>query len=457
MQRTVSPVTGQVFERPLASHAAIDATLTAAAAGAASWRRVPLAERIRLVGAFVDAVTGRSRLLAHELTLQMGRPIAQTPGEIAGFADRARTMLALGPSALADVRPPPKPGFERFVRREPLGVVLVLAPWNYPWLTAVNAIVPALVAGNAVLLKHSDQTPLVAERLGQAAEEAGLPAGVFAFLHLDHPQVSRVVADPRVDFVAFTGSVEGGRAVHAAAAGTYKAVGLELGGKDPAYIRPDVDVAKVAAAVADGAFYNSGQSCCAVERVYVHRDVYAEVVDAMVAAAEAYVLGDPLDPSTTLGPVVRERSADAIRAQVAAGVAAGARPLVDPSRWGALRPMWVAPQVLVDVDHSMALMTEETFGPVVGVMAVDDDAQAIALMNDSRYGLTASVWTDDAEVALSLAEQLDTGTVFQNRCDALDPELAWVGVRDSGRGCTLSRVGYEHLTRPKSFHLRREW
>jgi acyl-CoA reductase-like NAD-dependent aldehyde dehydrogenase len=456
MQRALSPVTGEWITRPLATESAVETALDAAASAFTAWRRTPLSERIVAVTAFVDAVMVGRAEAAHELTLQMGRPIAQAPGELSGFESRAQAMLALAPSALAEVRPPLKPGFSRFIRREPVGPVLVLAPWNYPWLTAVNVIVPALVAGNVVLLKHSDQTPLVAERLSTAAAAAGLPRGVFQHLHLSHPQAARVVADPRVAFVAFTGSVDGGRVVHAAAAGTIKAVGLELGGKDPAYVRADVDVAKVAASVADGAFFNSGQSCCAVERVYVHQDVFGAVVDAMVAAARGYVLGDPRDESTTLGPVVRERNANAIRAQVSAAVAAGARPLVG-ARWGELPPQWVTPEVLVDVDHGMALMMEETFGPVIGVMPVADDAEAVRRMNDSRYGLTASIWTADDDAALSLAEQIDTGTVFQNRCDALDPELAWVGVRDSGRGCTLSRVGYEALTRPKSFHLRREW
>ncbi len=460
MQRTLSPLDGSVLaEHPLATGSQLDALLARSWSATGPWRRTPLAERIRAVSEFVDAVSARAPVLAHELTIQMGRPIAQTPGELAGFADRAATMLRLAPEALADLEPPHKPGFRRFVRREPLGVTLVLAPWNYPWLTAVNAIVPALVAGNTVLLKHSDQTPLVAERLSEAAATAGLPPGVFQHVHMSHAMTAEAVADTRVAFVAFTGSVDGGRAVHRAAAGSFKAVGLELGGKDPAYVRGDVDVGKVAAAIADGAFFNSGQSCCSVERVYVHRSLYAPFVDALVAVAESYRLDDPLDPGTTLGPVVRARSAAAIRSQVDAAIASGARALVDPRRFPLAErgTAWVAPQVVVDVDHGMALMTEETFGPVVGVMPVTDDAEAITRMNDSRYGLTASVWTQDDDTALALAEQIDTGTVFQNRCDALDPELAWVGVRDSGRGCTLSRVGYEHLTRPKSFHLRQEW
>jgi len=365
-------------------------------------------------------------------------------------------MIRLAEEALADVVPPPRPDFTRFIRREPLGVVLVLAPWNYPWLTAVNAVVPALMAGNAVLLKHSEQTPTVPERMARAARAASLPEGVFQFVHTSHEGTARAIRDPRVDFVAFTGSVEGGHAVHRAAADRFIAVGLELGGKDPAYVRPDAPFEATVENLVDGAFFNSGQSCCAVERIYVHADLYDRFVDAFVAGVEALNLGDPRDLGTTLGPVVRERNARAIQAQIDEAIAAGARPLVDPARFPETRlgGTYLAPQVLVDVDHRMRVMTEETFGPVVGIQCVTGDDDAITLMNDSPYGLTASIWTADEEVALTIGREIETGTVFMNRCDYLDPELAWVGIGDSGRGCTLSRVGYEHLTRPKSFHLR---
>ncbi len=456
-QSTFSPIDGRLYlQRPLASELEIDLALTAGQAAARQWRRVPLAARLPLLHAMVDAFVAGVDEIGPELAWQMGRPVRYGAGEVRGFEDRARTMLRLAPEALADVVPPERPGFQRFIRREPLGLVLVLAPWNYPYLTVVNVLVPALAAGNAVLLKHSDQTPLCAERLLHAAEKAGLPPGLFQVLHVEHERVAKMVADPRVDLVAFTGSVEGGRAVHRAAGGTFKAVGLELGGKDPAYVRPDADLAHAIENIVDAACFNSGQSCCAVERVYVHRDLYPAFVEGAAALVGQYRLGNPLDPETTLGPVVRARNAALIRRQVRQALDAGARALVDPARFplddgeGA----YVAPQVLVDVDHGMELMREETFGPVVGVMAVDSDEEAIARMNDSRYGLTASVWTRDLEAARRIGDELQTGTVFMNRADYLDPELAWVGVKDSGRGCTLSRVGYEALTRPKSFHLR---
>jgi len=367
-------------------------------------------------------------------------------------------MLAIAGDALADLVPTAKPGFRRFVRREPLGVVLVLAPWNYPFLTAVNAIVPALVAGNTVILKHSEQTPLAAERLAEACEAAGLPRGVFQFVHCDHAAVARMIASPEIDFVAFTGSVEGGHAVQRAAAGRFIATGLELGGKDPAYVRADAPFEHTVENVVDGAFFNAGQSCCGIERVYVQRALFDRFVEAFVAKVKEYRLGDPLDPATTLGPMARARGADFVRDQTAEAVAMGARALIDPRAFPADRPgsPYLAPQVLVDVTHGMRVMSEESFGPVVGIMPVADDAEAVTRMNDSRYGLTASIWTGDPEAALALGDELETGTVFMNRCDYLDPALAWTGVKDSGRGVTLSRIGYEALTRPRSYHLRVE-
>jgi acyl-CoA reductase-like NAD-dependent aldehyde dehydrogenase len=395
--------------------------------------------------------------LGRDLTRQMGRPIRYTPNEIAGgLAERTRRMVELAPAALADIAASDKPGFTRFVRKDPLGVVFVVAPWNYPYLTAVNAIVPALVAGNAVILKHSHQTPLVAEAFRDGLAKAGLPDGVFQVLHLGHADTEALIGHPGVDFVAFTGSVQGGHAVTRAAKDRFIGLGLELGGKDPAYVRADCDLDHAVENLVDGAFFNSGQSCCGIERIYVHADVHDRFVDGFVALTRTYVLGDPMEQGTTLGPMVRASAADFVRGQVADAVAAGARSLVDPRHFPADAPgtPYLAPHVLVGVDHSMRVMTEESFGPVIGIMKVSSDEEAIRLMNDSAYGLTAAIWTSDEEAALSIGARVETGTWFMNRCDYLDPELAWTGVKDSGRGCTLSRLGYDYLTRPKSFHLR---
>jgi len=405
----------------------------------------------------LDWLLERADQIGEELTWQIGRPIAYSPNEIRrGFQERVNYMNSIAERELADVALEPKENFQRFIRREPLGVVLVLAPWNYPWLASVNAVVPALLAGNSVILKIAQQTPLVAERYAEAFKAAGLPDGVFQFLHIDHDQVAEVIRDSRIGFVALTGSVAGGHAVQRAASERFIATGLELGGKDPAYVRPDAPMQATIENLVDGAMFNSGQSCCAVERIYVHRDVYDQFVEGFVELTKQYRLGNPLDPATTLGPMVRADAAEKARAHIASALRKGAKALIDPALFPAAKEgtPYLKPQVLVNVDHSMLVMTEETFAPVVGIMPVKDDDEAIKLMNDSRYGLTASIWTVDVDVAIRIGDQIETGTWYMNRCDYLDPALAWTGVKDSGRGCTLSKLGFEAFTRPKSFHLR---
>ena len=455
--RVISPVDGRVYaERALASAGEIATALERARRAQNQWRGVAVAERAAILSRGVDAFVARRDEIALELTWQMGRPVRSTPGEVGGFEERARYMIEAAREALADVRVGDKAGFTRFIRKVPLGVAFVIAPWNYPYLTAVNAAVPALMAGNAVILKHSGQTPLCAERMGEAFAAGGLPAGVFQHLHISHDAAARIIASGEIDFVSFTGSVAGGHSVQQAAAGRFLGVGLELGGKDPAYVRPDADLDHATFNLADGAFFNSGQSCCAIERIYVHRDVYDRFVDGLIEVARSYRLGDPTDPETTLGPLVRPAAAAFVRAQVQEAIAAGARAHIDPKAIAGDAPgtAYLAPQVLTGVDHGMRIMTEETFGPAVGAMAVGSDDEAVRLMNDSRYGLTAAIWTSDEDAAIRIGDRVETGTWFMNRCDYLDPALAWTGVKDSGRGCSLSRLQYEHLTRPKSFHLR---
>jgi len=456
-QKTISPVDGSLYcERALARSDEINAVLGRAAHAQRAWRNVPIAERAAICTRFCDQFAARRDELALELTWQMGRPIRYASSEINGTLDRARYMIGIAAEALADVIPAPQDGFERFVRREPLGVVFTVAAWNYPYLIAVNSVIPAIMAGNAVVLKHSAQTPLCAERFAECWRTAGLPEGVFQFLHLSHEDTERIVGDARVAFVAFTGSVEGGRAIQRAAVTRFVGTGLELGGCDPAYVRQDADLGHAVENLVDGAFFNSGQSCCGIQRIYVHERLYDDFVAGAIALTEKYVLGIPTDPSTTLGPVVRPAAAEQIRKQVAASVSKGARAAIDERRFAASRAgsAYLAPQLLLDVDHGMSVMREEIFGPVAGVMKVSGDEEAVRLMNDSDFGLTAAVWTQDVDAARALGDRVQTGTWFMNRCDYLDPALAWVGVKDSGRGCTLSRVGYEHLTRPKSFHLR---
>ncbi|MEE8364778.1 MAG: aldehyde dehydrogenase family protein [Gammaproteobacteria bacterium] len=453
----ISPVDGSVYaERQTASADEIQQALSAAAEAQNKWKNTPIAERQALCSKAVDAFVARKAEIAEELTWQMGRPISQAPGEVSGFEERARHMIEIAETALADLKPEEKEGFTRYIKREPLGVVFIIAPWNFPYLTSVNAIMPALLAGNTVVLKHSAQTPLCAERLHQAFTEAGLPDGVFQYLHLSHADTETIIQSPQVNFVAFTGSVQGGEMVERAASGRFIGVGLELGGKDPAYVRKDANLQHAIETVTDGAMFNSGQSCCGIERVYVDQAIYQEFVDGVVALTSAYQLGRPDDKNTNLGPLVKSSAADFVRGQVREAIDAGARALVDAKKFDANQDgsPYLAPQVLVDVDHSMRVMTEESFGPVIGIMSVSGDDEAIKLMNDSEFGLTAAVFTQDENAAIEIGNQIETGTWFMNRCDYLDPALAWTGVKNSGRGCTLSSVGFEHMTRPKSYHLK---
>jgi acyl-CoA reductase-like NAD-dependent aldehyde dehydrogenase len=453
--RIISPIDGSPYvERPLTTDAELGAALSRARAAQAEWRRVPVAERAKGCTAFLEALLAMNDEIVPELAWQMGRPV-RYGGEKRGVEERVRHMIAIAEEALQPVSPAPADGFRRTVRREPLGVMLVMAPWNYPYLTAVNSIFPGLMAGNAVLLKHAAQTLLVGERFQAAFEASGMPKGLFHNLVLSHEQTERLIASGEIDHVSFTGSVAGGKAVERAAAGAFASLGLELGGKDPAYVRADAKLDHAIENLVDGAFFNSGQSCCGVERIYVHERVFAPFVESFVELTKKYVVGNPLDHETTIGPMTRASFADHVRDHVTEalrkGAAAHIRLQVPNDQPGS---PYLAPEVLTRVDHQMAVMREETFGPVVGIMQVRDDDEAVALMNDSPYGLTASIWTTDLDRAEQLGDRLETGTVFANRCDYLDPGLAWTGVKDSGRGAALSRLGYDSLTRPKSFHLR---
>ena len=459
IQRIVSPIDGSVVaERETFSSVQRAALLDRAASSQAAWRATRLDERVAICERAVQWFLDHADDVATELTLQMGRPIVHTPFEITrGFQERARHMMSIASEALAD-RPatPPIDGFTRFIRRDPVGIVLVVAPWNYPYLTAVNTIVPALLAGNGVILKHATQTLLCAERFAAAFAAAGLPDGVFQVAHATHDDIAAIISDPRVGYVAFTGSVAAGHSIQRAARERFIGTGLELGGKDPSYVRADADVAYAVGENVDGAFFNAGQSCCGIERIYVHESVYDEFLAGFVDLARTYVLGDPRDAATNIGPMVNTAAADFVRAQIADAVAGGARQLVGERDFAASEPgtPYLGPTVLVDVDHSMRVMSEESFGPVIGIMKVSGDDEAVALMNDSDYGLTASIWSSDLDAALAIGDRIETGTVYLNRCDYLDPALAWTGVKDTGHGASLSPLGFQSVTRPKSFHLR---
>lgn len=448
----ISPIDGRVYaRRSLTPPAEVERALERARRAQRDWTRVPLAERSAIILRFLGAMERLNDEIVPELAWQMGRPV-RFGGEFRSLKERVEAMVALAPEALA----PETAGEGRRVVGVSVGLVLVIAPWNYPFLTAANTIIPALLAGNAVLLKHAAQTLLVGERFAQAFAEAGLPDGLFANLFLDHEATGRLLGAGLVDHATFTGSVEGGRAIERAAAGSFTTLTLELGGKDAAYVRADAPIEAAVAGIADGSFYNSGQSCCGVERIYVHEEVWQPFLDGLVEAAQALRLGDPLDPETSLGPMATAKGAETVRRQVHEALERGATAHVPPQLFPADtgEGAYLMPQVLTGVDHSMAVIREETFGPVIGVMKVRDDDEAVRLMNDSAYGLTASIWTQDLAVAERLGAEIEAGTVFANRCDYLDPFLAWTGVKESGRGASLGRHGFAAVTRPKSLHLR---
>jgi len=455
--QTISPVDGSVYvERPLASERDIEQSIALSRLAQRQWQATDLETRAGICERAVQYFESNRERIGEEITWQMGRPIAFSGGEIKGLAERARHMISVARHALADNVPSAQEGFVRFIRRDPLGIVFTIAPWNYPLLTTVNSVVPALMAGNSVLLKPSAQTPLCGEHFVKAFQAAGLPEGVLQCLHLSHDNTSKIIREASVDFVCFTGSVAAGQHIEQVAAGTFLGLGLELGGKDPAYVRADADLDYAVAELVDGAFFNSGQSCCGIERIYVHEALYSRFVEAYVEKVKTYKLASPLLSDTNLGPMVKTQSADWVRKQISAAIAQGATSCIDPSLFVNSQPgtPYLAPQVLTDVNHTMSVMREESFGPVVGIMSVDNDEEALQLMNDSDLGLTASLWTRDAEQAEVLGDRLQTGTVFMNRCDYLDPALAWTGIKNTGRGATLSELGYLQLTRPKSFHFK---
>ena len=453
--KCISPIDGSVFaERPCLSQNQAFAATERARAAQADWAQRPLQERIDLVRAGVAAIGAMNDEIVPELAHQMGRPISYG-GEFGGFNERASYMADIAASALAPTQIEDSDNFRRLIKRVPHGVVLVVAPWNYPYMTAINTVAPALIAGNTVVLKHASQTLLVGERMAAAFQAAGIPEAVFQNVFLDHATTSALIAANSFGFVNFTGSVGGGRAMEHAAAGTFTGLGLELGGKDPGYVMEDADLEAAAETLIDGAMFNSGQCCCGIERIYVNAALYEPFVAKAVEIVSGYKLGNPLDPDTTLGPMAHLRFANEVRAQTAEACADGAKALIDPALFPKDGGAYLMPQILTDVDHSMRAMRDESFGPLVGIMKVNDDAEAVALMNDSNFGLTAALWTQDYTRAEAIADQIDTGTVFTNRCDYLDPALCWTGCKDTGRGGGLSQIGFHNLTRPKSYHIKK--
>ncbi|MEM7289372.1 MAG: aldehyde dehydrogenase family protein [Pseudomonadota bacterium] len=450
----ISPIDGSVYAtRNTLDFSAAKAITQRSRAAQKDWAARPLSERIDLVKAGVAKVGEDTSKMAEELAHQMGRPI-RYGGEFGGFEERALYMASIANEALAPIKIEDSETFVRKIKREPQGVVFVVAPWNYPYMTAINTVAPALIAGNSVVLKHATQTLLVGERMVSAFTEAGVPEEVFQNVFLDHDTTSQLISDRAFDFINFTGSVGGGKAMEHAAAGTFTAVSTELGGKDPGYVMEDADLGAAVDTLIDGAMFNSGQCCCGIERIYVHDDLFDDFVERAVALVNTYRLGNPLDEETTIGPMANIRFAREVREQLAEAVSSGAKLHIDQFTEDD-GSAYLTPQILTDVNHDMRIMRDETFGPVVGIMKVSSDEEAIHLMNDSQFGLTASLWTKDTARAEAIGARLETGTVFMNRCDYLDPALCWTGCKDTGRGAGLSVLGFHALTKPKSYHLKK--
>ena len=456
--KVINPYTEEVaFALPMIGADAVDGLVARARRAYQGWRNSSMEERTALCARFIEAFEGMKEEVAADITAQMGKPLQQARNEVGGLVERARYMTSIAEAALADEWLPDKAGFQRYIRHEPLGVVFDIAAWNYPLLIAVNVVVPAVLAGNAVILKHSSKTPRCATAFEDAFAKAGAPEGLVQAVVADHAVTEAIIQHSGVDHVAFTGSVQGGHEVNRSAAGRFIDVGLELGGKDPAYVCADADFQFAVDNCVDGAFYNAGQSCCAIERIYVEKAIYGDFVEAFATKAKEYVLGDPMVAGTSIGPMASRTAPAFLREQVEAAVNAGGRLLVSAADFGVPGQGWfAAPAVVADAPQDSALIQEESFGPVIGILPVSGDEEAVRMMNDSAYGLTASIWTADTARAIRVGEQAETGTFFMNRCDYLDPALPWCGVKDTGRGASLSHYGLLHLTRLKSMHLRTE-
>jgi acyl-CoA reductase-like NAD-dependent aldehyde dehydrogenase len=451
-----NPFTGETAcTIQLASYDTISPALDRARAAQRAFRGVSVAERVALCERAIAAMESHKEAIASDITAMMGKPIAQARNEVGGMALRARHMMSIAEPSLRDVVLPQKDGFDRRIVKDPVGTVLDLPAWNYPLLTAVNVVVPAVLAGNAVIIKHSPRSPLSGEHFARAFAAAGAPEGLVQAVQCDHETTEALVADPRVDHVVFTGSVFGGHRIQEAAAGRFLQVGLELGGNDPAYVAPDCDLDATVAGIVDGAIYNAGQSCCAVERVYVHRSLYEAFVAAAEPLVRAYIMGDPTDEKTTLGPIAQPNHVAELEAVVKDAEANGARIVAGgkPTQVDG-RGRFFQATLIRDVPPGARLLQSESFGPILPVSPVDSDEEALTRMNQSALGLTASVWTQDPARAGRMARALEYGTVYMNRCDSVDPALPWGGVKDSGRGVSLGALGFDALTRPKALHFK---
>ena len=452
-----NPATGEHLA-DLTADDTVSVAAKAAAARAAqpAWARAPIAERLAVVQRFRDAVAASVDELATTLTLEVGKPIAQSRNELNGLLPRLEFFLERTESAIRDEHVFDGGGMHEQISHEPLGVVANISAWNYPWFVGCNVIVPALLAGNAVLYKPSEYATLTGRHIARLLQASGVPADAMQCL-VGAGEVGAALLDARIDGLFFTGSHATGVRIATALASRLTKLQLELGGKDPTYVRADAEPKAAAESLADGAMYNTGQSCCSVERIYVHEAIHDAFVDHFLAAVDAMRQGDPMDPGTYIGAITRTPQLGVLEAQVADALAKGAM-----LRRGGKRVAgpfggagnWFAPTVLTEVDHRMEVMREESFGPVIGIQKVAGDDEALALMNDTRYGLTAGIYTRDEAAARALLARVNAGSVYWNCCDRVSPRLPWSGRGDSGIGLTLSTYGIQAFTRPKAWHLR---
>ncbi|KAG2769656.1 hypothetical protein PC129_g2459 [Phytophthora cactorum] len=452
-----NPYTGETFcevayDSKVEAHAKLDAAVNAQV----DWKNVPLSERQALCTKWIDALKSNSESIAYEISGMMGKPVQQARNEVNGTIDRAKALIYLSNEALRTDSFPEENGLFRQITHDPVGVVYVIAPWNYPLMTAVNSIIPAVLAGNSVLLKHSPRTPLCGEHYQKTFEQAGFPKNVLQSSFVEHDTASEIIQRPETAFISFTGSVRGGRQVQQIASQRSIDVTLELGGNDAGYVTADADAEAAAEGLVDGVCYNAGQSCCGVERIYVHESKYDQFLEKAKSLFEAYNLGDPTDAKTSMGPMALPTAPEMLDVHVKDAVAKGALQLTGNGivTDAAGKGRFYSPTLLANCNGSMDIMTEESFGPIVGVERVSSDAEAIKKINDSKYGLTASVFTSDREHAMALGSQISAGTVYMNRCDVLDPYLPWSGNRDSGKGISLSKHGFRGVTKLKAWNFR---
>ncbi|RKF76768.1 Succinate-semialdehyde dehydrogenase [Golovinomyces cichoracearum] len=456
---TISPLTNQpVLTRSCVNDLELQQLPQTATEAFLTFSKTPLADRQEIVRKAISLLDSRKDLLGKELTELIGRPISYTANEVSTALKRANYLLKISDDALQDTPGEAEEGFNRYIKKVPVGPVLILFAWNYPYLILINSLIPALLAGNSIILSPSPRAPTIAEHVSSVFLEAGLPQGVIQYIHYASPsQVEVLIRDPRISHICFTGSVANGIRVQKTAAERVVNVCLELGGKDPAYIRSDVDIHWVAEEIVSGSIFNSGQSCCSIERIYVDEEIHDIFVKAMQKVLQNYVMGDPFLKETQIGPVVSKDLKKVIELHIKDAIEKGAQDVTpDNKSFTSFPPHgnFVKPTLLINVTHEMLVMNEETFGPVLPVMSVKDDSEAIRLMNNSEFGLTASIWTRDTEKGLEIANQVDAGTVFLNRCDYPSPDLAWTGWKNSGKGVTLSKFGFDQFVRLKSFHLK---